>query len=99
MWHEEDAQPMTLVIDLQPDIERGLMARAQAKGVSLSDYAQEILSREAMPVETPPHVQERAAQAANLYDLFASVRGLLTDDEVDLYFRRTPSASRPVDFE
>lgn len=89
---------MTLVIDLQPDIERGLMARAQAKGVSLSVYAQEILSREASPQETPPYLQDSAVQATNLYDLFAPVRGLLTDDEVDLYFNRTPSTSRPVDF-
>ena len=32
---------MTLMIDLQPDIERGLMAQAQAKDVSLSGYARE----------------------------------------------------------
>ena len=75
---------MTLTIDLQPDIERGLIARAQAKGLSLSDYAQEILSREASPQETLPHLQNSAGQAANLYDLFAPVRGLLTNDEVDL---------------
>ena len=88
---------MILMIDLQPDIERRLMARAQAKGVSLSDYAQEILSREATPLETPALLQDTAAN--NLYDLLAPVRGLLTDEEVDLYFSRTPSASRPVDFE
>jgi hypothetical protein len=87
---------MTLVIDLQPEIERGLMARAQAKGVSLSDYAQEILCREASPQETPQQLQDSALEATNLYDLFAPVRGLLTNDEVDLYFNRTPSASRPV---
>ena len=90
---------MTLMIDLKPDIERGLMARAQAKGVSLSEYAQEVLSREATPQETSPHLQDSAVQATNLYDLFAPVRGLLTDDEVDFYFSRTTSASRPVDFE
>ncbi len=90
---------MTLLIDLQPDIERGLMARAQARGVSLSDYAHEILSREAAPQVTPAHFEDSAMQATNLYDLFAPLRGLLTDEEVDLYFNRTPSASRPVDFE
>ena len=87
---------MTLTIDLQPDIERGLIARAQARGLSLSDYAQEILSREASPQETPQQLQDSDLQATNLYDLFAPVRGLLTNDEVDLYFNRTPSASRPV---
>lgn len=91
---------MTLVIELQPDIERGLTARAQAKGVTLSDYAQEILSREARPqVESPPVLQGTALHATNLYDLFAPIRGLLSEEEVDLYFSRTPSASRSVDFE
>lgn len=42
---------MTLVIDLQPDIERRLLARAQAKGVSLADFAQEVLARELLPVD------------------------------------------------
>ena len=42
---------MTLTIDLQPDIERGLLARAQAKGVSLVDFAQEVLAREVLPVK------------------------------------------------
>ena len=46
MWKEKEAQPMTLMIDLQPDIERGLMVQAQAKGVSLADFAQEVLARE-----------------------------------------------------
>lgn len=99
MWKEKVAYPMTLVIELQPDIERGLMARAKAKGVSLSDYAQEVLSREASPLDTPPNLEHPVAEARNLYELFAPVRGLLTDAEVDLYFRRSHSASRPVDFE
>jgi hypothetical protein len=30
-----------------PGIERGLLARAHAKGVSLADFAQEVLAREA----------------------------------------------------
>ena len=42
---------MTLTIDLQPDIERGLLARAQAKEVSLVDFAQEVLAREVLPVK------------------------------------------------
>ena len=44
---------MSLTIDLQPDMERGLLAQAQAKGVSLSDYAREILSRQAATSEMP----------------------------------------------
>ncbi len=39
---------MTITIDLQPEVERGLLARAQAKGVSLNDFAREVLTREAV---------------------------------------------------
>ena len=40
---------------------------------------------------------EPASQSSSLYDLFAPVRGLLTDDEIDQIFTRDPSPSRPVD--
>ena len=90
---------MSLTIDLQPDMERGLLAQAQAKGVSLSDYAREILSREAATSELPTPLHGTATLAQNLYDLLAPVRGLLTDEEVDLYFSRTPYSSRPVELE
>jgi hypothetical protein len=33
----------------------------------------------------------------NLFDLFAPVRGLLTDEEIDTLFARNRSMSRPVD--
>lgn len=85
---------MTITLDLQPDIERGLLAQAQAKGVSLAAYAQEVLAREAKAAVPP---QRRTGQ--ELIDACAKLRGLLTDEEVDTLFRRTPSFSRPVDFE
>lgn len=90
---------MTLTIDLQPDVERGLSARAQARGVSLADFAQEILAREVMPSANESSQCPATSQAGNLYDLLAPVRGLLTNEEVDTYFGRTPSSSRPVSFE
>jgi hypothetical protein len=80
---------MTITIDLQPEIERGLTAQARAKGVSLAAYAQEILAREANPLEKPPH---RTGQ--ELVDVCARVRGFA--DELDI--TRRPSASRPVEF-
>jgi hypothetical protein len=80
---------MTLTLDLQPEIERGLLAQARAKGVSLTEYAQEILAREAKPTETP-----RPRTGQELIDACAKVRGL--SDDLDI--TRTPSASRPVDF-
>ena len=85
---------MTLVIDLQPDIERRLLACAQAKGVSLADFAQELLARELLPVEQ----QAANRTGRDLVEAGASVRGLFTDEEIDHLFSRTPSISRPVDF-
>lgn len=84
---------MTLTLDLQPEIERGLLARAQAKGVSLAAFAQEVLTREALPLEAKA---PRTGQ--DLIEAGASVRGLFTDEEIDRLFNRTPSVSRPVDF-
>lgn len=86
---------MTITLDLQPEIERGLLAQAQARGVSLTDYAQEVLAREAKAAEAPPVAN--ASEAKNLFDLFAPVRGLLTDEEVDTLFKRNSSLGRPVD--
>ena len=43
---------------------------------------------------TPKH---RTGQA--LIDACAKVQGLLTDEEVDTLFARSPSSGRPVDFE
>ena len=40
---------------------------------------------------------ENATEAKNLFELFAPVRGLLTDEEIDTLFARNPSPSRPVD--
>ena len=38
---------MNVTLTLNPEIERGLIARAQARGVSLNDYLQEVFTREA----------------------------------------------------
>ena len=84
---------MTITIDLQPETERGLTAQAQAKGLSLADYAQEILAREARPLAA-----DRCRTGQDLIDACAHVRGLLTDEDVDRIFSRTPATSRLVDF-
>ena len=36
---------MTVTLKLKPEIERGLLTQAQARGVSLDAYLQEVLSR------------------------------------------------------
>ena len=87
---------MTLILDLEPEIEISLLALAQAKGVSLTDYAQEILAREAHVSETEPTLQPRRTGKA-LIDVCAKIRGILTDEEIDTMFERNRSLSRPVD--
>jgi hypothetical protein len=81
---------MTITLDLQPEIERGLLAQAQARGVSLSDYVLEIVAREAHVYPAAP--PRRTGQ--ELIDACAKVRGLLTDEEVDTLFSRNPSFAR-----
>lgn len=86
---------MTIKLDLQPEIEKGLLVRAAARGVSLLDYVNEIVIREA-------HVAleaRRQRTGQELIDACAKVRGLLTDEEVDTLFSRTSSFARPVDLE
>jgi hypothetical protein len=88
---------MTITLDLSPDVENSLLAQAQAKGVSITDYVEEIVQRQAR--QSLPEISQPSSQVQNLYELFAPVRGLLTDEEVDTLFARTRSFSRPVDFE
>jgi hypothetical protein len=86
---------MTITLDLQPEIEKGLLAQATARGLSLSAYVKEIVVRE---VQVSPELPRRRT-GQELIDACAKVRGLLTDEEVDTLFSRTPSFARPVDFE
>lgn len=46
---------MTLTIQLRPDIERSLPAKALVKGVSLTDSPQEILARSCAPFAGKAH--------------------------------------------
>lgn len=86
---------MTITGELQPEIERRLLAQAQHHGLSLQDYVQQIVEREAH-IPEPPEAQRTGQE---LIDACAKVRGLLTDQEVDTIFSRSPSFARPVDFE
>ena len=38
---------MTVTLDLNPEIEKGLLAQARERGISLGDYLQEIVARQA----------------------------------------------------
>ncbi len=44
---------MDVTLSLNPEVEKGLMARAHERGVSLNDYLHELVAREAaVPVQT-----------------------------------------------
>ena len=46
---------MTVTLNLNPEVEKGLLARAHARGVSLDDYIQELVAKEArLPVMAEP---------------------------------------------
>lgn len=86
---------MTITLELQPDVEKGLLTQAHMHGVSLTEFAQEILRREAQV--SPEPSRQRTGQ--DLIDACAKVGGLFTDEEIDTLFKRSPSFARPVDFE
>jgi hypothetical protein len=74
---------MTLTIDLQPDIERELMARAQAKGVSLADFAQEVLAREALPVGPHENHPAQLPPFETGYGMLAKYGPAPSSEEID----------------
>jgi hypothetical protein len=56
---------MTVKLDLSLEVEKSLSGQAQERGVSLSDYLQEIVNREARLAVPSPS----ATTAGNLSDL------------------------------
>lgn len=44
---------MTVTLSLNPEVEKGLLARARERGVSLNDYLQELVTREAGLIAAP----------------------------------------------
>lgn len=80
---------MTIILELAPETEQLLQAKAQECGLSLADYARLLLEREARRQAceaTPPR------RGSDLVAACSSVRGLLSDDEVDRLFSRTLSS-------
>jgi hypothetical protein len=62
---------MTVTLTLKPEIEKNLLARAQAHGVSLDEYLQELVAKEAsLPEE--PNLQPVHGRFKNLSDLLLS---------------------------
>jgi hypothetical protein len=76
---------MTMKLDLKPEIEAGLLAQAQARGLSLEAYLDHVLRSAAVP--------RRPAGRKSLSQLFAEspFKGL------DLKFERDPDTGRPIE--
>jgi hypothetical protein len=53
---------MSVTLNLNPDVEKDLAAQAQVRGISLTDYLQEITAREAahLPAKASSTGEERA---------------------------------------
>ena len=57
----------------------------------------ELLTKALGALDEPVLAGPQDSEAQNFVDLSKPVRGLLSDEEVDTLFRRTPSVSRPLD--
>jgi hypothetical protein len=88
----EQVHVMTVTLSLDPEIEKGLTARAQERGVSLDDYLQELLAREA---GVPVHAELRP-----VHQRFKTLSDLLLNSPfagADLDLERSKDYPRPVD--
>jgi hypothetical protein len=64
----EGAAAMNVTLNLDPEVEKDLMARAHARGVSLDDYLQELVAKEAgLPMVAEPRpIHERFDNLSDL---------------------------------
>ena len=86
---------MTIKLEIKPETEAELSRQAELAGHPLERYAAGLLDVAAQ-VQAP----NQASQTGRaLIEAGAKIRGLLTDEEVDSLFSRTPSPDRPVYFE
>jgi hypothetical protein len=83
---------MTVTLNLNPEVEKGLMARAHAQGVSLDEYLQELVAKEA---GVPAAVERRPIHRRfdNLSDLL--LNSPFAGASLDL--ERSKDYARPVD--
>jgi hypothetical protein len=82
---------MTITVDIKYEVQAGLARQAASSGRSVEDRAARLLEE---AVHLPS--AHSAEPASDLVELFAPVRGLFADGELD--FSRNPSTGRPVDF-
>jgi hypothetical protein len=66
---EKEEAAVDVTLSLNPDVEKGLLARAHAPGVSLEVYLQEIATREAGLPQAAAQLRAGQKQFDNLSDL------------------------------
>ncbi len=95
---------MTITVQIRPEVQAELARQATACGRALETHAAKLLE-EAVQIPTADRPLTTTAEklppksqtGQSLIDVFAEIRGLLTDEEVDQMFSRNPSSARPVD--
>jgi hypothetical protein len=84
---------MVVTITLQPHQEQAIQAAIDA---GLIHSADELIDSAIALLPKPSQPGKPASEAKDLVELFAPVRGLLTDEEIDRLFSRNPSTGRPI---
>jgi hypothetical protein len=82
---------MTITLDIKPEVQAEIARQAAAQGRAIEAVAAALLEG---AVRLPSAAVSKVP-AKDLVELFAPVRGLFDDGELD--FSRNPSVSRPVD--
>ncbi len=85
---------MNVMLSLDPETERSLLVRARARGVSLDEYLQEIVAREA-GVSVPVESRRAPERFHNLSDLLLNSPFAGADLDLD----RSRDHARMVDLE
>lgn len=86
---------MTITVSV-PD---QLGQQAAAQGLSVEAFVERLAQQAIHQPTKPDDGSALPAEPSNLVELFRPLRGLLTDEEVDILFTRNPSTSRPLDLE
>jgi hypothetical protein len=81
---------MTITVEIRPEVQSELARQAASQGRPVEAYAASLLEEAVhLPTAHP------APPARDMVELFAPVRGLFADGELD--FSRDPSTGRPSD--
>ena len=82
---------MTITLDIKPEVQAELARQAAAQGRAIEAIAVALLKE---GVQFQAEAPSKTG-AKDLVELFEPVRGLLTDEEIDVVFSRNPSMRPP----